>query len=85
MGVDELNSIQDEILDTAMTHLATGGTLVYVTCSVLKCENEDRIAAFLERHPGWTCDLQKRWDISAGGDGFFTAHLTQVQTPLTQP
>lgn len=83
--LDELNSIQDEILDTAMTHLATGGTLVYVTCSVLKCENEDRIAAFLERHPGWTCDLQKRWDISAGGDGFFTAHLTQAQTPLTQP
>ncbi|KEJ97448.1 16S rRNA (cytosine967-C5)-methyltransferase [Pseudosulfitobacter pseudonitzschiae] len=76
--LDELNSIQDEILDTAMTHLATGGTLVYVTCSVLKCENEDRVAAFLERHSGWTCDLQKRWDISAEGDGFFTAHLTRA-------
>jgi 16S rRNA (cytosine967-C5)-methyltransferase len=26
------------------------GRIVYVTCSVLRAENEDRIAAFLERH-----------------------------------
>lgn len=75
--LDELNAIQDDILDTAMAHLATGGTLVYVTCSVLNCENEDRIAAFLARHSGWTCSLKKRWNISAEGDGFFTAHLTR--------
>ena len=27
-----------------------GGRIVYVTCSVLKAENEDRVAAFLETH-----------------------------------
>jgi 16S rRNA (cytosine967-C5)-methyltransferase len=28
----------------------SGGRIVYVTCSVLRAGNEDRIAAFLERH-----------------------------------
>jgi 16S rRNA (cytosine967-C5)-methyltransferase len=27
-----------------------GGRIVYVTCSVLRAENEDRIAAFMRRH-----------------------------------
>ena len=76
--LDELNAIQDEILDTAMAHVAAEGRLVYVTCSVLNCENEDRIAAFLARHAGWTCSLKKRWNINAEGDGFFTAHLTRA-------
>ncbi len=75
--LDQLNSIQDEILDTAMSHLAPDGTMVYVTCSVLDCENEHRINAFLTRHPDWRCSYQNRWAISAEGDGFFTAHLTQ--------
>ena len=33
--------------------MKSGGTLVYVTCSVLRSENEDRVAAFLEANPGW--------------------------------
>jgi 16S rRNA (cytosine967-C5)-methyltransferase len=42
---------QDEVLDRAIRYLRPGGALVYVTCSVLKAENEDRIAALLERQP----------------------------------
>ena len=30
-----------------------GGRLVYATCSVLPVENQDRVAAFLARHPGF--------------------------------
>jgi len=41
---------QDEILDSAMRFVKSGGRLVYVTCSVLRSENEDRVASFLERH-----------------------------------
>ena len=33
-----------------MRFVKQGGRIVYVTCSVLRAENEDRIAAFLERH-----------------------------------
>jgi 16S rRNA (cytosine967-C5)-methyltransferase len=42
---------QDTVLDQAVVFVKPGGRIVYVTCSVLPSENEDRIAAFLERHP----------------------------------
>jgi 16S rRNA (cytosine967-C5)-methyltransferase len=42
---------QDEVLDTAARFVKPGGRIVYVTCSLLREENEDRIAAFLARHP----------------------------------
>ena len=41
---------QDEILDSARRFVKPGGRLVYVTCSLFKSENEDRVSAFLERH-----------------------------------
>jgi 16S rRNA (cytosine967-C5)-methyltransferase len=41
---------QDEVLERAMRFVKKGGRIVYVTCSVLRAENEDRAAAFLARH-----------------------------------
>jgi 16S rRNA (cytosine967-C5)-methyltransferase len=38
---------QVETLEAASRFVKSGGRIVYVTCSVLKAENEDRIAAFL--------------------------------------
>jgi 16S rRNA (cytosine967-C5)-methyltransferase len=45
----ELFDVQDTLLDQAAASAA--GRIVYATCSILKCENEDRIEAFLARHP----------------------------------
>jgi 16S rRNA (cytosine967-C5)-methyltransferase len=42
---------QRQILDGAAARAAPGGRLIYVTCSVLREENDDRIAAFLAAHP----------------------------------
>jgi 16S rRNA (cytosine967-C5)-methyltransferase len=42
---------QAEILESTIPYVKAGGRLVYVTCSVLPDENEDQVAAFLERHP----------------------------------
>ena len=42
---------QDEILAAAAPLVAAGGRLIYATCSLLPCENEDRIEAFLAAHP----------------------------------
>jgi 16S rRNA (cytosine967-C5)-methyltransferase len=47
----ELTALQDTLLDEAAKHVPTGGRLVYATCSVLPCENEDRVARFRARHP----------------------------------
>jgi 16S rRNA (cytosine967-C5)-methyltransferase len=43
-------SDQDQVLDEGVRYLKPGGRIVYVTCSVLPEEDEDRVAAFLERH-----------------------------------
>jgi 16S rRNA (cytosine967-C5)-methyltransferase len=42
---------QDELLAGAVRYLKPGGRLIYVTCSLLPDEDEDRIAAFLAAHP----------------------------------
>lgn len=42
---------QDLVLDQAAGFVKPGGRIVYVTCSVLPEEDEDRVAAFLSRHP----------------------------------
>lgn len=40
---------QAAVLDRACAYVRPGGRLAYVTCSVLREENEDQVAAFLER------------------------------------
>ena len=42
---------QDLVLDEAVGFVKPAGRIVYVTCSVLPEEDEDRVAAFLTRHP----------------------------------
>jgi 16S rRNA (cytosine967-C5)-methyltransferase len=41
---------QDEVLENASQYVNRGGRLVYVTCSVLAAENEDRLKHFLAAH-----------------------------------
>lgn len=45
--------LQKEILDRAATLVKPGGKLVYVTCSLLRDENEAQSAAFRDRQPGF--------------------------------
>jgi 16S rRNA (cytosine967-C5)-methyltransferase len=47
---------QDEVLARAATYVKPGGRLVYVTCSLLCEENEDRVAAFLVAHPDFSAE-----------------------------
>jgi 16S rRNA (cytosine967-C5)-methyltransferase len=54
-----------------------GGRIVYVTCSVLRAENEDRIAAFLERH-----DDLLPIDAKAQANSVGLPALTQHQSTL---
>lgn len=74
-----LVEIQDSILAQAKDLVAPGGTLAFATCSVFRTENEDRVASFLARYPGWQCGFSRRFDVDCHGDGFFTAHLTRSE------
>jgi 16S rRNA (cytosine967-C5)-methyltransferase len=44
---------QDAVLMTGAAVAKPGGRLVYITCSLLAEENEDRVAAFLQAAPGF--------------------------------
>lgn len=68
--LDKLLKTQNEILDRAARHVAPGGALAHVTCSLLDEENEARARSFLARHPGWTLESARRWTPLDGGDGF---------------
>ncbi|MCP5073828.1 MAG: RsmB/NOP family class I SAM-dependent RNA methyltransferase [Rhodobacteraceae bacterium] len=76
-GLHDLCGLQSEILQSAAPLVAEGGHLAYVTCSVLTCENEDRINAFLRASTAWKIELQKRFNLSDGGDGFFLTVLSR--------
>ena len=75
----ELNRIQDQILREAEALVAPGGTLAYATCSLLKAENQGRIDAFLAEFPDWQLTHVESWELTSGGDGFYTAHLTRLR------
>lgn len=69
----ELHAVQDAILQDTTRFVRETGVLAYVTCSLLRSENEDRLAKFLNAHQGWRCVDQRRFSPLDGGDGFFVA------------
>lgn len=55
-------SEQAALLVEAARYLKAGGTLVYITCSILPEENDDQVASFLAVHPGFeTIDIAQAW------------------------
>ena len=53
---------QDKLLDDAAQLLKPRGRLIYATCSILPSENQDRVAAFLTRHPQFiTLSAAQTW------------------------
>ncbi|HTQ15551.1 MAG TPA: RsmB/NOP family class I SAM-dependent RNA methyltransferase [Rhizomicrobium sp.] len=76
----ELMATQDALLARAARHVRPGGLLVYATCSVLPCENDDRIAAFVAANSAFAIrgDAFRASPHSTGTDGFFAAVLTRA-------
>jgi 16S rRNA (cytosine967-C5)-methyltransferase len=75
---------QSHLLEDGARHIKPGGRLIYATCSILPCENEDQIAAFVERNADFVIRFGRDvWRESVGTapppgmDRFFHA------TPLT--
>jgi 16S rRNA (cytosine967-C5)-methyltransferase len=81
-------ALQARLLGSLWPLLAAGGRLVYATCSVLKRENDEQIAAFRAAEPtiepaGGVASLQLLPE-EARGDGFYYAWLRKphvLRTP----
>lgn len=58
-----IEQAQEEILDIAVNHVTPSGRIVYMTCSVLPEENEERIEEFLQKYPQFeTVNMEKLWE-----------------------
>ena len=86
-----LPRVQLEILRNCCAYVKPGGTLLYATCTLLRRENEDVVAAFLQDRPdfflvplelpipGGESGMMTFWPHRHGTDGFFTARLQRKE------
>lgn len=51
--LERLPGLQGSILDRFAPLVAVGGRLIYATCTITRSENDDVVAAFLARSPGF--------------------------------
>lgn len=84
--IEELATLQSQILDHCWQWLKPGGTLLYATCSILPQENAEQISAFVARTADATLEPITQqthrddigWQITPGQDnmdGFYYARL----------
>ncbi|QAX29565.1 RsmB/NOP family class I SAM-dependent RNA methyltransferase [Leisingera sp. NJS204] len=78
-NLQDLHKTQADILRTAASLTAPGGTLAYATCSVLDGENSEQVQRFLQENEGWSLAAQQSWHVQNGTDGFFVAVLTRAK------
>lgn len=93
-------SEQDAVLDAGAGFVKPGGRMIYVTCSILPEEDEDRVAAFLGRHDDFALSPPDNPALSpylteegymrltpraSGTDGFFAAVLERAKAPAGAP
>lgn len=65
-------ALQHDILNRAERYVKPGHYLSYITCSLIRDENEDQIERFLREHPNYVVLKQKRYSPwRTGTDGFF--------------
>lgn len=69
----ELQNLQAEILLKAGKCAKIGGRLVYITCSILQCENKQQVERFLASNSRFTLISDRNFAINAPGDGFYCA------------
>ncbi|SFV35390.1 16S rRNA (cytosine967-C5)-methyltransferase [Devosia crocina] len=75
--LEQRQADQAAILEEAVRYLRPGGTLVYITCSILPEENDDRVQALLAAHPELSSlDIASAWR---------KALVTDMPTSLATP
>ncbi len=83
-------ALQKQILNHLWQELKVGGTLLYITCSILKAENESQMIEFFKNHPNAEeIKIQAEWGIeqihgrqllpkTGQGDGFYYCKIKKI-------
>ncbi|MTH64938.1 RsmB/NOP family class I SAM-dependent RNA methyltransferase [Paracoccus shanxieyensis] len=71
-ALQHLLTVQAQILDRVAAHVAPGGHLAYMTCSLLEGENQRQADAFVQR-AGFDPVAMRRFTPLDASDGFFLA------------
>lgn len=89
--IQGLPKIQGEILNNLKKYLKPGGIMLYSTCTVLKCENEDIVQSFLKENPDFEAvdftagsvsshdGMYTFWPNTDKCDGFFAAKMRRIK------
>ena len=76
--MQEYKALQQKVIAKSSAFVGPSGTLFYATCSVLACENEGIVDAFLDAHTDFRL-LRSNWRLpDADGDGFYFAILQRA-------
>ena len=78
-NIQELVSVQSQLLKSLAPLLKSGGTLVYSTCTIHPDENFNQIKKFLQLQAGFLLEYDKQiWPGEEGnGDGFYISVLNK--------
>ena len=78
--IDELARIQKKIIDVAVKYVKPGGRLVFSTCTISRCENDEQVKYIMEQYPFTlvkdTNERPNPYQLLPGrdrSDGFFIA------------
>ena len=78
--IERLRATQLELLNEAATKLASGGVLVYSTCSLEPEENSEVVKQFLAGHTGFTLETGRQLlPFADGADGAYVARLKHLR------
>ena len=82
--------LQKQILENMWSQLKVGGTLLYITCSILKAENEQQMIEFFDNHTdAQEVKIEADWGIEqihgrqllpqvGHGDGFYYCRIEKI-------
>jgi len=89
-ALDRYVALQARLLDLAAGLVRPGGSLIYVTCSLLDAEGADQAQRFVDRHSSWKVDVPglpagsergkgiRLTPFHDGTDGFFFARFVTM-------
>ena len=78
--IDELVSLQQQMLTKAALMVKPKGYLVYATCTLNKKENEKQVQSFLVDHQDFNLIQDKTiMPMDYGSDGFYMAKLQRIR------